>query len=117
MENQILNLIENKQYVEVKNILSSMLVPDIANIFENLDTPNEMIKIFRLIPKDLCAEVFSYMDSDIQETLVQLFTDTELRFIIDDMYLDDTIDFIEEMPANVVDRILKKVSPENRKEN
>ena len=116
MENQILNLIENKQYVEVKNILSSMLVPDIANIFENLETPNEMIKIFRLIPKDLCAEVFSYMDSDIQETLVQLFTDTELRFIIDDMYLDDTIDFIEEMPANVVDRILKKVSPENRKE-
>ena len=116
MENQILNLIENKQYAEVKNILSSMLVPDIAAIFETLETQSEMIKIFRLIPKDLCAEVFSYMESDIQETIVQSLTDKEISFIIDDMYLDDTIDFLEEMPANVVDRILKKVSPENRKE-
>ena len=116
MEKELLELIENKQYAKVKETMSNMLVPDVADILDTIESKSELVKIFRLLPKDLSAEVFSYASSDTQEILVNAFTDKEIRAVLDEMYLDDTVDFLEEMPANVVNRILSKVSPEDRKE-
>ena len=109
MEKELLELIENKQYAKVKEMMSNMLVPDVADILDKIESKSELVKIFRLLPKDLSAEVFSYASSDTQEILVNAFTDKEIRAVIDEMYLDDTVDFLEEMPANVVNRILSKV--------
>jgi magnesium transporter len=82
---------------------------------DNLDE-KEQIKFFRLLPKELASDVFVELDSDLQESLIKAFTDKELKDVIDDMYLDDAVDVIEEMPANVVKRILKNSDPENRKQ-
>ena len=71
---------------------------------------------FRLLPKELASDVFVEFESDIQEKLIKAFTDKELKAVIDDMFLDDTVDIIEEMPANVVKRILLNSDPENRKQ-
>ena len=91
---------------------------DIAEVFaelHELEAPQTSLRLFRLMPKELAAETFSYMESDVQQSIIEAISDNELRFILDDMYMDDYVDLIEEMPANVVKRLLANSSDENRK--
>ena len=91
-----------------------MEAPDIARLFADLD--EKMLPLaFRLLPKEQAAEVFVELDSDQQELLIQGFSNTELKEVLDELYLDDTVDIVEEMPANVVKRILRHSDPEMRK--
>lgn len=106
----------NRRFADLRMILLDMEPFDIAVYMEeNLDE-REQLMFFRLLPKELASDVFVEIDSDTQESLIKAFTDKELKAVIDDMFLDDTVDVIEEMPANVVKRILKNSDPENRKQ-
>ncbi len=98
---------------ELKNELSALASADIAEIITEL--PNEYhAKLYRLLPKDTAAEVFVELDSEMQENIINSFTDKELSEVLSELYLDDTVDIIEEMPANVVKRILRASNTENR---
>lgn len=106
----------SRRFADLRILLLDMEPFDIAEYLEeNLDD-KEQIKFFRLLPKELASDVFVETDSDTQERLIKAFTDKELKAVVDDMFLDDTVDIIEEMPANVVKRILKNSDPENRKQ-
>lgn len=110
----ILDLLKEKQYQKLKILLSEMNEADIAAILTEI--PEETLPlIYRILPKELAAEVFVNMDSDAQEILIKAFSDTELREVLDELYVDDAVDIIEEMPASVVTRILKHTDPEVRK--
>ena len=113
-EKEAKELIREKKFSELRGILLRMYPADIAEFFEQLD--RELCPIlYRILPKELAAEVFVEMDPDFQQILISAFSDYELRQMLDELYLDDTVDLIEEMPANVVSRILKNSSPEDRK--
>ncbi len=113
MIDEILTLIENKEFVRLRSTLSDLNAPDIALIIEEI--PQEYIlRIFRLLPKELAAEVFVEMEPETQEHLIGIFSDIELREMLDEIFVDDTVDIIEEMPANVVKRILRQSDPETR---
>ncbi|MEG2440141.1 MAG: magnesium transporter [Acetivibrio sp.] len=101
----ITSLLQEKKFGELKHILSVLNEVDLAVILEDLDE-KEMVMIFRLIDKTQAAATFSYMSAKMQEILIAAFTEKELKEILDDMFLDDTADLLEEMPANVVERIL-----------
>lgn len=116
MNEELLKAIEEKKYDYVKVHLQELFVQDIADLLEEIEDQKVLIKVFRLLPKDIAAEVFSYVDSDVQEGLVKKMTDSELSYIIEDMYLDDAVDFLEEMPANFVDRVLKNSTKETRQQ-
>ncbi|MBO7689653.1 MAG: magnesium transporter, partial [Clostridia bacterium] len=88
---------------------------DIADFLEELE-PANMIRVFRILPKDISAEVFSYLEPENQEHIVTSITDVEVRHLVDDLFLDDVVDFLEEVPANVVTRVLKNTDPDTRKE-
>lgn len=115
MKDEIISEIENKSYSKVKLLLEQEHVPDISDLLEEIEDPLTLAKVFKLLSKDIAAEVFSYVSSETQEKLVKLFSDRELKNIIEDMYTDDLVDFIDEMPANIVERILKNATPETRK--
>ena len=115
MYTEILDEINNKLKI-VKDKLSEMHVQDIADLLEQIDNPKDLIKVFKVLPKDVGAEVFSYASSDVQEALVVALSDKELGYIIEEMYIDDAVDFIEEMPANIVERILKNSTPKTRQQ-
>ncbi len=107
---------ETRKFADLRILLLDMEPADIANFLEtNLDE-KEQLMFFRLLPKELASDVFVEFDSDLQERLIKAFTDNELKQVIDDMFLDDTVDIIEEMPANVVKRILKNSTAEDRKQ-
>ena len=110
---EIIDSIENKKFTQLNPILSELEPVDIAEIINEVDDDKVAI-IFRLLPKSLASDVFVEMDSDVQEILIKAFTDKELSSIINDMFLDDTADIIEEMPSNVARRILKVANPEDR---
>jgi len=115
MKDEILTLIENKEFVKLRSTLSDMIAPDIALILE--EVPEEYIlRLFRFLPKELAADTFVEMEAEMQEHLLGAFSDVELRAVLDEIYLDDTVDIIEEMPANVVKRILRQSDPEIRTE-
>ena len=109
----IVQLLEGKKYVELKHILSEMNSADIAALFEELSV-SELVVVYRLLPKDLAADTFVEMEPDNQETLLHSFSDSELKEVMDELYLDDTVDIIEEMPANVVKRILRSTDADTR---
>ncbi len=111
----IVNLLENKKYATLRDILNTLNPVDIATIFEDLQSEKTAL-LFRLLPKETAAETFVEMDEDTQKLLIHGFSDTELKEIIDELYVDDAVDLIEEMPANVVKRILRQADPETRKE-
>ena len=113
IKEKVLELTENKKYSDLHQYLEQLTTQDLALLFEDIDD-EDMIKVFRLLPKDEAADVFSYMDPDLQERLIYSFTDKELKQVVDDLYMDDTVDLIEEMPSNVVKRILKNVSKKDR---
>ena len=104
---------QRKQYPELRDLLLTLEAADIAALCDDLD--ERVPVMFRLLPKELAAEVFVELDSDEQEMLIQGFSNTELKEVLDELYLDDTVDIVEEMPANVVKRILKHSDPETRK--
>ncbi|MCI9375102.1 MAG: magnesium transporter, partial [Oscillibacter sp.] len=110
---EIEELFQRKRYAELRDLLLPMEAADIASLCEDLD--ERVPLMFRLLPKELAAEVFVELDSDEQELLIHSFSNTELREVLDELYLDDTVDIVEEMPANVVKRILRHSDPEIRK--
>ena len=115
---KVLVLLQEKKYALVKQAVLEMNAVDIAEVFaelHELEAPQTSLRLFRLMPKELAAETFSYMESDVQQSIIEAISDNELRFILDDMYMDDYVDLIEEMPANVVKRLLANSSDENRK--
>ena len=107
---------ENRKFADLRILLLDREPADIALFMEDRLDDKEQTMFFRLLPKELASDVFIETDSDTQEKLIKTFTDKELKAVIDDMFLDDTVDIIEEMPANVVKRILKNSDPENRKQ-
>lgn len=111
----IVTLLENKRYATLRDILSTMNPVDIAGVFEDIQDEKTAV-LFRLLPKELAAEAFVEMDEDTQELLIHGFSDTELKEVIDELYVDDAVDIIEEMPANVVKRILRQADPDVRKQ-
>ena len=112
--NQLLELVENKQFRRLKELLSEMNEVDIAEFMDEVP-PEKLIVVFRLLPKELAADVFTYLeDSEDQEKLIGALSDQELRAILDELYLDDTVDIIEDMPANVVSRILRNTDAATR---
>ena len=114
LEEQIFELIKNKRFVQLKKILSEMQPADIAEIFEEAKD-KEIPVLFRILPKELAAEVFVEFDSDKQKLLINAFSDNELREVLDELFMDDTVDLIEEMPANVAKRILKHTDANTRR--
>lgn len=114
MTEKALTLLGEKKFSQLKQLLSEMNPVDIAGILEKM--PQESLPlVYRLLPKELAAEAFAEMDKDLQEILIQAFSDKELQEVLDELYLDDAVDIIEEMPANVVKRILRQTKPEVRK--
>ena len=107
-------LLQQRQFKAVRSILDVMNEVDIASLLSDLDDDKELALAFRLIPKDKAAEVFSNMDSTMQTYLVEMFTEKELKELLDDLYMDDTVDMLEDLPANLVSRILDTVSPSDR---
>lgn len=108
-----LELLKNKEFKAVKSILDIMNSVDIAELLSDLDD-KELIQAFRLIQKSKAAEVFTEMSNSMQAYLVEKFSEKELMDILDDLYMDDTVDLLEELPANLVTRILDYVDPEKR---
>jgi len=111
----ITDLLEKKDYTSIKAMLSAKNGADIAELLGEL-TDAEMTVVFRLLPKEQAAEVFSYMQSDDKAKLIDAFTNKELAAVIAELYIDDTVDLVEEMPANVVKRILANTDADTRKE-
>ncbi len=122
MEKELaVELMGGKQFVKLKSELQEMNPADIAFLVEELNSDGEigekeLILMYRILPKELAAEAFTYMDSDTQMTLINAFSDRELRYVLDELYIDDTVDIIEEMPANVVSRILRNTDNDTRKQ-
>ena len=106
-------LLGQRQFKAVRSILDVMNEVDIASLLSTL-SDKELALAFRLIPKDKAAEVFSNMDTSMQTYLVTMFTEKELKELLDDLYMDDTVDMLEELPANLVKRILATVSASDR---
>ena len=107
-------MLDDKKYATVRDILLTMNPADIAAVFADMDE-ERLPLLFRLLPKETAAETFVEMEPDAQELLIRSFSDNELKQIVDELYVDDAADLVEEMPANVVKRILKQASPEMRK--
>lgn len=114
MQEEINELISEKKYSKLREMLSEMNPADIAQILE--DVPErELPVIFRILPKGLAAEVFVEMDSEMQQLLIEAFSDTELREVMNELFMDDTVDIVDEMPAIVAKRILRQTDPNTRK--
>ena len=111
----IKKLLEEKKFATLRDILITMMPYDIAAVFEELQD-EKMPILFRLLPKELAAETFVEMDEDTQEFLIHGFSDSELKEVVDELFLDDAVDLIEEMPANVVKRILRTADKDMRKQ-
>ena len=107
-------LLAERKYSLLRQMLSNLNAADIALLFDEIDK-KEIPLLYRLLPKEEAAETFSYLSRDMQKTLINTLTDRELRAVMDDIFLDDTVDMIEEMPANVVARILRNTDEETRK--
>ena len=114
MQEKILQLLEDRKYGEIAALVKDMNPADAAAMLQELPE-SKMPLVFRLLPKELAAETFAYMEGDAQEVLIQGFTDKELDEVIGEMFLDDAVDMIEEMPANVVKKILRHVDADTRK--
>ncbi|MBR1842101.1 MAG: magnesium transporter [Oscillospiraceae bacterium] len=113
-EQTIEALIDAKKYSTIRDVLTTLRPADIAIILESVDN-TKLPLVFRLLPKELAAEAFVEMESDQQELLIRSFSDAELKEVVDELYVDDAVDIVEEMPANVVSRILRQADPDMRK--
>lgn len=114
LESTLSTLLEERKYTTLRDILVTMNAFDIAATFEEIP-PHQLPLLFRLLPKELAAETFVEMDVESQELLILGFSDNELKEVVDELYVDDAVDIVEEMPANVVKRILKQADPDMRR--
>lgn len=114
MGKTIESLLDQKKYVTIRDVLTTMQAIDIAALFDDIDQ-DRLPLLYRLLPKELAAETFVEMDEDAQTMLIHGFSDTELKEVVDELYVDDMVDLVEEMPANVVKRILRSADNETRK--
>ena len=114
LESTLSALIEGKKYATLRDILVTMNPADVAAVFEETDEL-ALPLLFRLLPKELAAETFVEMQPEQQELLIRGFSDTELKEVVDELYVDDAVDLVEEMPANVVKRILRQADPDMRR--
>ena len=113
LKTSIKALVEVKKYATLRDILSTMNAADIASLLEDID--DQMVPLlYRLLPKELAADTFVEMEPDTQEMLIRGFSDSELKEVVDELYVDDAADLVEEMPANVVKRILMTADAEKR---
>jgi len=113
MKDLIFTLIEQGKYVEARKEIVQMNVVDIAQLFEEIDR-QKLLLVFRILPKDIASGVFSYISNELQKYIVESITDKEIMNILDELYFDDAIDFLEEMPSNVVKKVLKNTDEETR---
>ncbi len=113
--NEILELLESKQYTVLRQRLTEMNEADIAAILEEMEE-KEMLKIFRILPKDMAADVFSYMEVESQQYVIISLSERDAADIIDNLMADDATDLLEEMPANIVKKLLAAASPETRRD-
>ena len=111
----IRELLDSKQYTRLRQMLSELNDADIAALLEEMEE-QDMLKVFRILPKDLAADVFSYMDVDNQQFIITSLSDRDAANIVDNLMADDAADLMEEMPANVVKKILANASPETRRD-
>lgn len=114
IEKMISKLLEEKKFATLRDVMNTMAPADIAIIFDSLPA-EKMPVLFRILSKELAAEAFVEMDADLQESLIRVFSDSELKAVVDELYVDDAVDIIEEMPANVVKRILSQTDRDVRK--
>ena len=110
---ELRELYEKKEFSRLKSLLSELNPADIAAVLDELPD-NQRLLMFRLLSKEEAAETFVELDSDNQEALIHAFSDTELREVLDELYIDDAVDVIEEMPATVVKRILQNTDKQTR---
>lgn len=110
---EIQSLCEKREFSKLKNLLSEMNPADIASVLDEVSA-NQRLLMFRLLAKEEAAETFVELDSDNQQALIHAFSDSELKEVLDELYLDDAVDVVEEMPATVVKRILKNADSEMR---
>ena len=113
LEKALVSMLEDKKYATLRDILVTMNPSDVAGLFSDLEE-NQIPLLFRLLPKELAAETFVEMEPDAQALLIRGFSDNELKEVVSEMYVDDAADLVEEMPANVVKRILSQADPEMR---
>jgi magnesium transporter len=113
MNSKLQDYIQGSKFIQARDELIQMNPVDIAQLLETLET-EKMIVTFRLLPKELAADVFSYMSNKYQEHIIEGATDSEMKSILNELFFDDTIDLLEEMPSNVVKKILKNTSSEKR---
>ena len=114
-EERILQMLDERKFKELKEELEHMYPVDLVELMEDF-TQKQLVMVFRLLAKEEAAETFTEMDSDMRETLIGGLTDSELEEVMEEMYLDDTVDVLEEMPANVVDRLLMATDEETRQQ-
>ena len=112
---RLLHLIETNQWMQLQEELSQHNPVDIANLLQELDN-DKMVLVFRLLPKDLSADIFAYMDSEQQAHIVSSISNLEVNALVDNLFLDDTVDILEEMPANVVTKILSSTDAQTRRQ-
>lgn len=112
---EVRKLLDTKQYTRLRQNLSELNVADVAAILEALEE-NELLKVFRILPKDMAADVFSYLEVDSQQFIITSLSEKEAGNIIDNLMADDATDLLEEMPANVVKKLLANASPETRRD-
>ena len=109
------NLLETRQYTKLRELIADMQEVDVALVMGEMKD-EDSLKLFRLLPKDMAAEVFANLESDDQQYIIRFLSDRETSNIVNNLYADDAADFLEEMPANVVKRILAHANPETRKD-
>lgn len=110
----ISKMLASNKFSAIKEMLSEMNVVDIASLIEEFETEEQQVRMFRLLPKQSSADVFSYLDNEIRTNIVNAITNKELSFLMEDMFLDDAVDFLEEVPANVVTRVLAQTDSNTR---
>ncbi len=113
IEKRLNDLLEKGRHGELRGAMMMLNEVDIAQYMETLDK-DKLLLVFRILPKDISADVFSYMSADQKQTLIESIGDQEISSLIDDMFLDDAVDFLEELPASVVKRVLQSATPEKR---
>ena len=116
MTEEINNLIEEKDYKKLKELIVDMNEMDLAEILQDLSDENQIVKIFRLIPKDVAADVFANFDIDVQQKIIRSLSIKEAGSIVENMYVDDAADLLEEIPASMVTKILANTTPDTRKD-
>lgn len=113
---ELLDLINDKKFSEAHALLLKMNAVDLAEWLGDMEDDPRVLVIFRMLPKELAAEVFAYLSHDTQQQIVERLTDKELVRVVDELFLDDTLDFIEEMPATIVKRVIRAADPQTRRQ-